>query len=99
MTEHSKINALKAEYERLMHAVQTGVAYEMEMNDAHTPKHLRTGVNSAMISAGAVAKLLIDKGLIDERELWTCLRDMARLEVQGYEARLSEHFHTKITLG
>jgi len=80
-----------------MHAVQTGVMYEQETNP-DTLKHLRVGVNSALITASAVARLLIDKGVFTEAEYWAKLADLAEEEKAAYERRLTEHFGRPITL-
>lgn len=46
-------------YKALLHAMQTGVMYELE-NDptSGTPKHLRVGINAAMVNHGALVKTI-----------------------------------------
>lgn len=91
MTE-SKVKELMKRYTELAHAVQSGVKWEIELdplNAAYTSKHLRTGVNLALVDSGALGYLLVKKGLITEEELWTALVDGMQQEVQKYESRLS----------
>lgn len=64
-----------------------------------TPKHLRVGVNTALADAGALVKLLIDKGLFTEDEYFDALVESMQREVDAYEARLSARMGCKITLG
>lgn len=88
-------------YLKALHAMQSGVKAEMELglNDAHTPKHLRVGVNSAMVETGALLKLMLDKGVITEDEWCAALADAMEREVAEYEKRLSEWLHTMVRLG
>ena len=52
------------DYLKAAHAMQSGVAFKMHTDPSETqPKHLRVGVNSAMVEQSAIAKLLIDKAL------------------------------------
>ena len=84
----------------LLHAIQSGVAHEMRFDAGATEgKHLRVGVNNALLENAAVAKILIDKGLITEEEYFNSV--IARLEEEKarYEARISaRHNGAKITL-
>jgi hypothetical protein len=78
----------KADFER--HAVaqrrmQSGVALE-EVDRAH--KHLRVGVNTALVDQGSLARLLIAKGVITEEEFAAALADGMEAEVRRYEALL-----------
>ena len=81
-------------YERAAHAIQSGVAYEMNTTNAHEPKHLRVGVNMAMVSHGALVELLIDKGVISLDEYHKALADAAEEEVARYEARAKQRIGT-----
>lgn len=75
-------------YEQAMHGVQSGVAYEMANGGAATePKHLRTGINSAMVNDAALARLLIAKGIITEGEYVEEVRLEANRELLRYERR------------
>jgi hypothetical protein len=82
-------------YTKALHAMQTGVMYQMEPsgNPAETqPKHLRVGVNAALIDSGAMAKLLIDKGIITLDEYQAALADMAEREVAHYTELVNRQF-------
>lgn len=87
-------------YHAAAHAMQTGVAYRMQYDPTTTePKHLRVGVNSAQVSAAALAALLIDKGLITLAEYEKSLADHMETEAESYRAWLADRLHTNITLG
>jgi hypothetical protein len=82
------IKDLGLTYEEACHAMQTGVAYEMghpERRRATEPKHLRVGVNSAMIETSTLAYLLIQKGVFTMKEYTEALRLMMNSEVARYE--------------
>ena len=101
MTTHPDpdVAALKSEYQQLLHALQTGVKTELEFDPSPgTPKHLRTGVNSAIVQASGLALLLIDKGIITEHEYWRFQVDAFRREVTAYEERLSRILGARIQL-
>jgi len=76
-------------YEEAMHGVQTGVAYEMglpgEWERSTEPKHLRTGVNSALANCAALAQLMMDKGVFTPEEYVEYLRLAANDELARYE--------------
>jgi hypothetical protein len=91
--------AIQKEYYALLHAMQTGVAYTLEKDPTSgTPKHLRTGVNSAMCDNAALVKLLIAKGIITWSEYYTAIRDELKEEVGRYERKLREHYGANIKL-
>jgi transcription termination factor NusB len=102
----TKRDDLQRRYEVAAHAVQAGVA--MEMNDAPphisqsavSPKMLRTGVNLAMVSHGALVRVLIAKGVFTEKEYFEELVKGVEAEKAAYEERLTQRFggKTKITL-
>jgi len=93
-------------YEAACHAIQSGVAMEMELNTRGqgaasgetTPKHLRVGVNLALCGQAALAALLIEKGIITPEEYVRAQADQAERERERYEARLSNRLGAKITL-
>lgn len=89
-----------AEYARLLHAVQTGVAYAMERRPTEVaPKHLRTGLNGVMADVGSMGRLLIAKGVITHDEYFEAILDGLRREVASYERSLSDLYGgAKITL-
>lgn len=89
VVDNDLIADLKRRYLAAMHAVQTGVALSIERGSKEsTPKHLRLGVNSAMIDSSAMAKLLIEKGIVSETEYLEMLVKVAEEEQVSYEARL-----------
>jgi hypothetical protein len=95
---------LQRRYEVAAHAVQAGVA--MELNDAPphisqsaaSPKMLRTGVNLAMVEHGALVRVLIAKGLFTELEYFEELVKGVEDEKRLYEERLSARYGGKIKL-
>lgn len=90
---------LRRRYLAAMHAVQSGVAYAQQIDPKDgTPKHLRTGINSALVNDAALTKLLIAKGIITEVEYWTALVEEAEAEKQRYEEQLSAHYGRTISL-
>jgi hypothetical protein len=94
------LNEKKARYLELCHAMQTGVAYEMNQNVAPTqPKHLRVGINAAMCDHAGLVELLIQKGIITEEEYLDALICSMEREVAKYEKLLSEQLNANITLG
>jgi len=100
VTDQERIAQLAEEYHQLAHAMQSGVAAEMNHHPQPTePKHLRTGINSSLVNSSALGKLLIDKGLITELEYIQAIRDGMAEEVQRYEQRLSEHYGRPVHLG
>jgi hypothetical protein len=93
------IQELQDRYMFLMHAVQSGVAMTMNYDTHPTePKHLRTGINSALVNQAAVVRLLVAKGIITEEEYYEALVKEAEAEVRSYEQALSERLKAKITL-
>lgn len=77
----------KVRYIAALHAMQTGVMYQMQPggNPKDTePKHLRTGVNSALVNSSALAALLIEKGLITEDEYYEALAVAMEREATEY---------------
>ena len=76
-------------YHRAMHAMQSAIAYELGAGTSTdtSPKHLRVGVNSALADVPALAKLLMDKGLITEREYYEAVAVGAEAELRRYEQR------------
>lgn len=76
-----------------VHAVQSGVAMEMEFGSpAATAKHLRTGLDVGKAEFGGLAKLLISKGIITEDEHYAAITEAVEQEQADYERRLTEKF-------
>lgn len=96
-----KLGELRVEYGRLAHAVQSGIKAmsEVGMTSDQTPKHLRVGVNMAMVNQAAVAHLLIKKGVFTEVEYMEALVMMLAREIKDYEGKLSDKMGSKVTLG
>lgn len=98
---------LQRRYEAAAHAVQAGVQMELSdderknnTNPPTSPKQLRTGVNLAMVSHGALVRVLIAKGLFTEEEYFEQLVLGVEDEKRQYEERLSARYggKTKVTL-
>lgn len=68
-------------YHDAMHAVQTGLAILIERGQQLAePKHLRVGINSAMVTDSAISSLLIEKGIFTEDEYVDALAAAAERE-------------------
>lgn len=88
-----------SEYEQKLHAMQSGVAMEMNYRKEPTePKHLRVGVNAAMADQCGLVRLLITKGIFTEEEYLTAITNSMSDEVDRYEEHLAGLIGTKITL-
>jgi len=77
-------------YQRASHGMQSGVAWEMGQGDraaATEPKHLRVGINSALVNDAALVQLLIRKGIITMDEYASAVADEMEIEVKRYEER------------
>ena len=86
-------------YHAAAHAMQTGVAMEMNYRPQPTePKHLRTGINTAMVDHAALVGLLVAKGVITDAEYMKALADAMEAEQARYESHLSQILGTKVTL-
>ena len=86
-------------YLAAMHAMQAGVAMMMETDSKQTdPKHMRVGINSALISNTAVVDLLVEKGVITQVEFFQSLLKHAEMERDSYQQQISEKLGTKVTL-
>lgn len=82
-------------YARLLHAMQTGVAFSMDRDDSDCkPKHLRVGINSALIDSSALARLLIKNNIITEDAYWDSLIEVAKEEVESYKRKVNELYGT-----
>lgn len=87
-------------YEAAMHAVQTGIALLIERGDTlATPKHLRVGINSAMVTDSAIATLLIEKGVFTEAEYRDALAAAAEREQAFILDEVRKHYGDGINLG
>lgn len=96
-------------YPKLAHALQSGVAATISLDEndtsvsltsrSHSGKMLRTGINMAMLEQGAMWKLLLDKGVITEDEMRQALVDALEREVAEYEVTLTKRMGRPVTLG
>lgn len=95
-----RVKVATVRYREALHAMQTGVRTEIEshISDAHSPKHLRVGVNSTLVELGVLRAFITDRLGITEVEYVEALADAMEAEVRTYERTLSEHFGTKVTL-
>lgn len=83
-------------YAAAAHGMQSGVAMMMNHDAKATePKHLRVGVNSAMSDAGALAKLLIAKGIFTEEEYLVAVCEGMEAERDTYTAKVKEAVYGK----
>lgn len=86
-------------YRAAAHAMQSGVAANMQIDPADTqPKQLRVGVNAAMRDLASVVHLLVAKGIITEEEYTKAIADGMEEEKASYEKLLSDYYQTNITL-
>ena len=86
-------------YEAAAHAMQSGVAMKMNYRPDETkPKHLRAGVNSAMVNSAALATLLIGKGLFTLDEYEKALVDAMEREQELYTKEVSRLVGKPVTL-
>ena len=103
---------LAARYEQLCHAHQSGVKFDLENDPSNylagpvsgrpdimrIAKHLRVGIDGALVEQSAVARLLMEKGVFTEAEYHTAIIVAREQEVERYEKYLSEKFGVKTTL-
>lgn len=88
---------IMARYEQLMHAMQSGVA-ALEGMAANgqcrcaelEPKHLRAGVNSALIETSSLVRLLVEKGVFTWAEYWASVIVTLEADVASYERKIAE---------
>ena len=92
-----------------MHAVQTGVKALQQLDPAcalyepeTSPKHLRVGVNSALIDSGVCVELLVEKGIITRAEVLAKLRHFWEKEAMRYRVKVAQKMGLppdQVTLG
>jgi hypothetical protein len=85
----------------ILHALQSGIAAKIDigLSAGETPKHLRVGVDNAIIMLSALQKALQDKGIILEDEFLDAYLFLLREEQERVEAELSKHMGVEIKLG
>lgn len=99
MNDQDGVEFDRQRYYRALHAMQSGVRADHANGGRDgSPKHLRTGVNAAVLGIGALAGLLIEKGLFTEAEYIKALADGMEAEKARYEKVLSERFGNPVHL-
>ena len=96
-SKEERIKFAQERYLRAMHAMQTGVEFQEDKTELE-PKHLRVGVNSAMVGQGALVQLLIKQGLIDEVAFYEKMADLMEADAESYGKRISEERGQNIKL-
>lgn len=92
-----RIAFARERYLAATHAMQSGVAYT-ENKESQTPKHLRVGVNCAMVNHAAIVGLLMKKGFTSEVEYFEALADAMEEEKLKWEGELSNQRGVKVSL-
>lgn len=101
MRNEEREAAATARWQAAAHGMQSGVAYEQNIPSryaATTPKHLRVGVNTALVDHAALVELLIGKGIISRVEYLEAIADGMEAEVKRYEASIEKEAGVKVTL-
>lgn len=98
MTGIERVQAAKDRYYAAAHAMQTGVASTMYTSNETSAKHLRVGVNSALVDSGALASLLLNKGIITEVEYFEALAERMEAEASYYAERVSKQAGREVKL-
>lgn len=78
----------KERYQLAVRKMQSGVAFDQGRTGPESSKHLRVGVNVALVDFGSLIQLLLDKGIINDEEVSKALADGMEREVERYEKRL-----------
>lgn len=83
--------------QHLAHRVQSAIAFfegRQQMFGTRyaeiEPKHLRVGVNSALIDSAALARLLFRKGIFTAEEYYDALIETWEQEVDDYRSRVKQ---------
>ena len=87
-------------YQRLGHAIQTGIKILLEANATRDcePKHLRVGINLSKVDHAAMVSLLIKKGIITQTEYFAALEEFALREAESYERQVQLVLGDKFTI-
>jgi len=96
----TSVDTFREEYERLGHAIQSGIATLIGHNDNATrdPKHLRTGLNLVMSDTASLGRLLIRKGIITEDEYFEAVLEGLREEKARVTAEIKSKLGLDVTL-
>ena len=98
--------AMEGRIQELQHAMQTGVLNTLQCDGVaihdikleRELKHLRVGINSAMINHSALVAVLVDKGIITFTEYQNHRLTLYAAEVRRYEQTLSARMGVNVTL-
>lgn len=84
-----------------LHAMQTGVSVDHQTQpssqEAHN-KHLRVGVNNALLETSALVLALERAGILSKVEFAKALEELVEQEVKRYEKLLSARLGYPVTL-
>lgn len=86
-------------YEAAAHAMQSGVAADQSSGGRESHKHLRVGINSAMVETSAIGQLLMAKGIVSADEYAEAIVAGMEAEVLRYQQLLSDRYGKAVTLG
>lgn len=97
--DRDRISSAVDRYLAAVHAMQTATRFEMEHGGrAAEPKHLRVGIDTAKVEQGALARLLIAKGVFTEVEYTEAMADAAWEEVDRRQEALSTQLGVQVNL-
>ncbi|MCW2317267.1 hypothetical protein M2322_002826 [Rhodoblastus acidophilus] len=84
--DKAELKMLLDRYDAAAHRVQTGIAFMMGTHDykATEPKHLRVGVDLTKADQGSLARLLVEKGVITEKEYVEAMVKGMEAEADNY---------------
>jgi len=98
--DKERLDAAWARTLAAQHACMTGAGYIVEKDPrTGSPKHVRNGIDMAMVEHGAVVALLVKKGVFTRVEYAEALADATETEKARYEKFLSDNYGVNITLG
>lgn len=97
----SKVDEFRERYLAAMHAVQTGVKFLSGLEGGGsdlTPQQLRVGINSALVDSGALATLLMNKGIMTKEEYFEAIAVAAEQERERYREEIKERTGADVSL-
>jgi hypothetical protein len=106
-SESEECSRMVARMTALLHKIQTGILFTREWEEMQGipddrrstgPKHLRVGVDQALIEHGALCALLIEKGIIKAKDYYETQIEFLERDVEAYTERLKERFGANFTL-
>ena len=99
MTDEEK-QAFSAEYLKLSHAIQSGIALALEFDPTPgKPKHLRVGNDLRASEHAALVRTLIKAGVITEQAYCEEVLEELRREKERHEERLLARYGRRVELG